>query len=156
LTRVISVCGDGKVTLVDDCDGGEWCTASCKCENGYQRTNPISLGCVATVIEPGTPSDPPSSEPTTEPSAPSNPDSPLNTPAALNDSVVIPPPAPTPEAGVKPEVIIIATIVPVVGVAIGAVLFIYFWRYKKRKKEGAERRTCSLIGDANIRVLIHI
>jgi subtilisin-like proprotein convertase family protein len=133
------VCGDGKVTLVDDCDGGEWCTASCKCENGYQRTNPISLGCVATVIEPGTPSDPPSSEPTTEPSAPSNPDSPLNTPAALNDSVVIPPPAPTPEAGVKPEVIIIATIVPVVGVAIGAVLFIYFWRYKKRKKEGAER-----------------
>ncbi len=142
LTRVIAVCGDGKVTLLDDCDGGDWCTTSCKCENGYQRTNPISTGCVLTVIEPGTPSVDvtPASEPAAVPSASPSTDAPMSTPAVLNDSNVLPTPTSTPAETVEPKVIIVATIVPVVGVAIGAVLFIYFWRYNKKKRHGAEQR----------------
>jgi len=135
-----AVCGDGKVTLVDDCDGGAWCTPLCKCENGYQRTNPISTGCVATVIEPDTPGFSPNSSPPATTATPSDPAAtPVNTPSTSNNSVVVP--ASTSDI-VEPKVIILATIVPVVGVAIGAVLFIYFWRYKRRKKNDAERRRC--------------
>eukprot|EP00727_Mastigamoeba_balamuthi_P006069 m51a1_g2081 hypothetical protein (662) ;mRNA; f:1504036-1506800 len=48
--RFCSGCGNGRLEVDEVCDGGEGCSSSCQCVQGYEPTQPLTIGCLVTVI----------------------------------------------------------------------------------------------------------